>query len=585
MVAWEIKAMGGTIPRTDDRLIGDNMAVAAVNCDLTGGQLQGLPQVKFLIDLSSELPVVEKAYRFPPDQFGNPEVWMALPSRYSQVVRSPLANDDKNRIYWTNPGDPCPWFNTKERIAAGEPPYNLGMVQPSQATAPAINSVTGGTPPPGADAIDRSYLYTYVNEFGEESAPSGASDTMSGPPDATWTVSGFPTVVPPNPPVLIYPVITKYRIYRTITSATTGAQFYLVKEVPLPQASDVFVDDQPDVVIVNNEILESTNWENPPPSLDGLVAMPGGFLCGFTDNTIHFSEPDRPHTWPSLYDQSAHYRIVELAVWQQYLMVLTQGFPSAGSGNMPSNIVITQTQVAAPCIARGSTVIDLSGVFYSTQNGLVQFTGYGMQNVTETIISKLEWMNKYKGDKLIAARHRSQYMAINESDAGFVIDYAEVRLGIEDLSTFKGVVCIWNDEYTGDTLACADGKIYEWDPKDTTPLVYRWRSKQFFTPIPLSLGAAQVELDPQVYDPAPTDLIPLDNGDPTVHLPAGINAQFRYYAGPKLELIVTRDLTKQMEIFRLPKGFKAFDHQAEIVSRVPVTSIQLSTTLEELKTV
>ena len=40
-----------------------------------------------------------------------------------------------------------------------------------------------------------------------------------------------------------------------------------------------------------------------------------------------------------------------------------------------------------------------------------------------------------------------------------------------------------------------------------------------------------------------------------------------------------------MEIFRLPKGFKAFDHQAEIVSRVPVTSIQLSTTLEELKTV
>ena len=320
---------------------------------------------------------MEKAYRFPPDQFGNPEVWMALPSRYSQVVRSPLANDDKNRIYWTNPGDPCPWFNTRERIAAGEPPYNLGIVQPSQDTAPAINSVEGGTAPPGADAIDRSYLYTYVNEFGEESAPSRASDTMSGPPDATWTVSGFPTEAPPNPPVLTYPAITGYRIYRTITSATTGAQFYFVEEVPLPQSNPGLLS----TISRTSSSSTTKSWRAPTGKSVAGARRAGGdagrvSLPGFTDNTIHFSEPDRPHTWPSLYDQSAHYRIVELAVWQQYLMVLTQGFPSAGSGNMPSNIVITQTQVAAPCIARGSTVIDLSGVFYSTQNGLVQFTGY-----------------------------------------------------------------------------------------------------------------------------------------------------------------------------------------------------------------
>ena len=55
MVAWEIKNMGGVLPRMDDRLIPDNMAVEAVNCDLTGGQLVGLPHSEFLIDLSSKL--------------------------------------------------------------------------------------------------------------------------------------------------------------------------------------------------------------------------------------------------------------------------------------------------------------------------------------------------------------------------------------------------------------------------------------------------------------------------------------------------------------------------------------------------
>jgi hypothetical protein len=200
-------------------------------------------------------------------------------------------------------------------------------------------------------------------------------------------------------------------------------------------------------------------------------------------------------------------------------------------------------------------------------------------------MSKLNWVEDFHAGSIVCARHRSQYMAVNGTDVGFLIDYAEARLGVEHLSALEGVVCIWNDEYTGDTLVCAGGLIYEWDCPGMPPLNYRWRSKQFFTPMPLSLGAAQVELDPEVLDPPPSGTPPLDNGDPLMQLPAGINAVFKYFAGPKLQLIMTRNLTKQMEIFRLPKGFKAFDHQVEITARVPVTSIQVAQTLEELKQV
>lgn len=578
MVAWEIKGVGGMLPRTDDRLIGDNMAVEAVNCDMTGGQLVGLPQLEFEIDLSG-YGTVERAYRYPPMP-GYGEVWLPLPSRYSSVVRSPVANDSFNRIYWTNPGDLRMHFNTHDRIAAGQPPMDAGIPQPTSPCS--IVSVTGGTTDPNQVLPeDRSYCYTFVNIYNEESSPSPASATVSGPPDATWTVTGWPTSAPGNPGGVNFPAVNRFNLYRTIVSQTSGAQFYLVAQFNFPCGA-TFADTIPGSTVAENEVLESTGWGNAPDYLDGLTAMPGGFLVGFMGKTVHFSEPNRPHTWPDIYDQSAHYPIVNIAVWQQYLVVLTQGYPLTGSGNMPSNIVLVQTQVPEPCIARGSVIVDTIGVFYASHNGLVQLTGYGIQNVTAMIVEKNEWLGYYQAEHLVSCRHRSQYMAVNGTNKGFLIDYAETRLGVQDLSTLNGVVCIWNDEHTGDTLVCAGGMIWEWDCPTTPPQTYRWKSKQFFTIAPISLGAAQVTLDHQVYGARPPPE-PLDNGDTRNQLPAGINAMFKYYAGPGLQLIMTRNLTKQMEIFRLPSGFKAFDHQVEVVSCVPIASIQLATTLEELK--
>jgi hypothetical protein len=579
VVAWEIKNMGGVLPRIDDRLIPDNMAVEAVNCDLTGGQLVGLPHSEFLIDLSSKLPVVERAYRFP-DANGN-IIWLPLPSRYSSVVRSPVVNDVYDRVYWTNPGDISPHWSTPSDIVAGNPPKDLGMAQPTAAAV--ITGVTGGTAPPAALPVDRTYTYTFINAYNEESSPAPASNVFSGPPDATWHVTGFPTTAPANPAGRNYAPITGLRVYRTITSASSGAQFYFVEGFNFP-FSGTFDDGYPDSVAVLNEVLETTGYRNPPDYLDGLVVLPGGFLAGFVKDTVSFSEPNRPYTWPDVYEQTANYKIVSLAVGQQFMIILTEGYSSVASGNTPSNVLLTQTQVAEPCISRGSVVVDLSGVFYASQNGLIQTTGFGMQNITAPIVEKNEWLLRYKAKDLMSARHRSMFMAVNGTDVGFLVDYAEQRLAFQDLSYLKDVVCIWNDEYTGDTLMCAGGQIYEWDCPGEPPQIYRWKSKRFFTPMPMSLGAVQVELGPEVYTSVVDDPDPLDNGDASVDLPAGVNAMFKYYAGPQLTLIMTRNLTRQMEIFRLPNGFKCFDHQVEVVSRVPISSIQVATTLNELKT-
>ena len=756
MVAWVVKDFGGMIPRQDARLLPDQMAEIAINCDLAAGPLDGLPQPEFIIDLSVESPYpVRKAYRLPGPTSGDPDVWMPLVSEFTSVVRSPLANDTLHAVYWTNPPGsiaPGAWWNTYARLQAGatgsNANYNLGFIAPpagalvvttvggtypgftvyganvidrGQGYIPGetlsiiggtpnpgkplftidvgattaqniqlLNGGVGGTPPggytltgttgvgtllqvfgtvvdgsvsnisgivnpgiyttnpdnPGHDAlaganlsgalvsytmgvgdltnpvateyaqlpsdptqttesvdgggvnctihllytsngapplVERSYCYTFVDQYGYESSPNLPSTVVAGPGDANWVVKGFPTTAP-SPSGKNYPRVLNIHIYRTITSATGQADFYYVDALILGQTE--YIDYQPDTEVVNNNTLQSTSWLSPVDNLDGLTAMPGGMLVGFTANTVHFCEPDRPHAWPAGYDQSLLYQIVAFAVWQQSLVVLTQGYPSTGAGNAPSNFVFAQVQAPEPCIARGSVVTDLAGVYYASQNGLIMLNYFGMQNQTLSNMTRRLWLTTYRAANIIACRHRAQYLAINGTGIGFLIDYTEQRMGIDQIAPTQSFVSVWNDAYVGDTYMCdTAGKIYRWDSTTTPSLNYQWRSKQFYLPAPASLGACQISSEPSITDPAPSTAregsIDLTN-QPV--LPAGVRALFRLFIGPDGEnMILEKHLTQPREIFRLPSGRKAFCWQFEIVANAPIHSVELASTMRELK--
>jgi hypothetical protein len=588
MVSWAIKEFGGEIPKKESRLLPDYAAEEAWNCDLASGVLEGLPAPTQVIDLSGGAGNpngTQRAYRFPLP--GLPDTWLPLPDPNSSVCRSPEANDQWNRIYWTNPGNdanPGAYWNTQARIASGNSgsfaPYNLGTIQPSttyQVTATAV----GGS----ATSVARTYCFTYVNVYGEESAPNLPSNVVTGPSDATWTVTGLPTVAPSNPSGFNYPAIATLNVYRTSTGANSGAQFYLIQQLSFTGANSPWVDGVSDLAAVGSLVLPSASWAN-PPTIDGLTAMPGGMLVAFNGNTVWFCEPDHPHTWPAGYAQSLQYQIMGFGVWQQSLVVLTEGFPSTGSGNSPSNFVFTQVRVPEPCIARASIVTDLMGVYYASQNGLVMLNYFGMQNQTLSSMTKNIWLADFFAQNILACRHRAQYLAINGTGTGFLIDYSDQKMGVVHLSTFENVTAIWNDEYTGNAYMCAGGVIYLWDSPIATQQVYRWRSKQFYGIAPVNIGAAQVSLDPDILTATQPPTPPLSNGDASLILPAGALAVFNLYAGPDGEnLVYSRVLKEVREIFSLPSGFKSFDWQCEIISCVGVRSIELASTMRELRDV
>lgn len=587
MVAFKVQDFGGEIPRKDPKLLPDQMGAAVWNCDLAAGPLDGLPIPELVIDLSGAPFPVRKAYRIPGPSTGNPDVWLPLPSEYSSAVRSPLANDSLHRIYWTNPagvGYDGAWWNTYARIFAGNTggnaPYNLGFIAPDPAIVLSVTA-TGGTSMTVVPYVERAYVFTYVDQYGLESSPCAPSAVVAGASDGTWTVSGLPASAPSSPTGFNFPTVVNMRLYRTITGNTSGAEFYKVADLSFGSTS--YVDTSLDLTIVNKLTLVSASYASPPAQLDGLTALPGGMLVGFTENTIHFCEPDLPHTWPAGYDQSLLYKILGFGVWQQSLIVLTEGFPSSGQGANPSNFTFSMVQVPEPCISRGSIITDLMGVYYASQNGLVMLNYFGMQNQTLSNLTKNIWLEDFRASQIIACRHRAQYLALNGNNEGFIIDYTEPRMGITHLNPFENVVSLWNDAYTGTTYLMAGEKVYLWDSPTAPSLVFRWRSKQFFTPAPFNFGAAQIDVDASVLTAAPAAST-LDNADPTLALPNGVNCLFRVLVERNgvLTLVFECTITEPRTYARLPSGYKEYVWQFEIVSRVPVFQVQIARTMREL---
>jgi hypothetical protein len=572
MARFVIRGMGGMIPRLDPGVLPDNMSELAQDCDFRSGNLDGLPQLQFV----KSLPGARKAFRFP-DALNEVIVWLKLPSEHSSVCRSPLTNDATRRIYWTNPGDLSPHWATYAMINDdnnyGIPlvPYDLGIDQPNPGSGGALSvTVTGGTT--SVPQVARSYCYTFINDFGEESAPNYPSTIVEGPADGTWTIYGLPPPPPAGSSGRNYPFVRKVRLYRTVTGLQTGASFYMIVDFLI--SPDPYVDVSTDLQIIDNPTLISTSWGNPPDHLDGLVALPGGMMVGFTGNTIHFCEPYRPHAWPAIYDQSVLYDIVALTAWNQSLAILTAGFISAGTGNSPANYIINQTQVAEPCISRGSVVTDLQGVIYSSQNGLVKTNYFQADIISLDTMSKDTWLESYHGDTIFGARHRAQYIAIH-SDGGFIFDGTDNKAGFVLLNTVDNATSIWNDEFEGNTYVMIAGNVYLWDSPTAAHDTYQWKSKQFYAPAPISLGAVHVTSSPRVDDAMPSD--------PSGLLPDGVHARFRIFSGPALTLIMERDIQKSTDIFRLPSGFRAFDWQIELIGRVRIDSVELASTMKELQ--
>lgn len=602
MGVLRINEFSGAVPVRGDRALGDQFAVVSQNTWLYGAELRG---IRPPLDLASVNPTTRKVLRIPkrtvggdptyptlvpPPSYLGDSYWKLFDDLDTDIVKGQLVQDSFERWYFCSPSTGL-MFNTYARMVAGQADYILGVPGPDisqdatgfNAWAPTIGSISGGTAPTNTDY---AYLYTWVNEFGEESAPS-LPVLGSGKSDATWVINNIR--VPPAHAVNV-PKYTKTRLYRT--TAGQSGQYFLVTELAItdnppaaPTGTTTYSDNHvnnSDAVLSNKLQLESITWQPPPSTLKGIIAMPNGFLIGFDKNNVYMSESYHFHAWPPEYKQATETNIVGLGILGQTCVVCTEGYPSTITGVKPATCAFTKATTGEPCLSRGSIVSTPDGVLYASQNGLVLIGPNGIANVTASIITKEEWIRDYAPAYIRGCRYQNGYLALRMLPApnprsGFFLDPTALKVALTEMTEFDNVKNLFNDIWSGEVFlieGTSTMAVRRYDPPTTDMWPVLWRSKEFQYPFKENFGAYAIYWDPARFasNTYGTDII-----DPST--------QVRFIVYANRQVVYDQTVPLNGAPVRLPSGFKSDIWQFEIRARAPVYSLHVASTMKELKSV
>ena len=394
-------------------------------------------------------------------------------------------------------------------------------------------------------AETRAYIYTYVSGWGEESQPSDPVLIDLYPSSQAASIS---TVAPPSGN---YNIATK-RIYRTATGSS-GTNYYFVDEIPVAQ--NVYTD-----AVVGTDLgetLKSLNWSMPPEDLEGLIALPNGFLAGFVGRDIYFSEAYYLHAWPLEYSQSVDYPIVGMAQFGQNVVVLTTGSPYMLTGVDPSSMTLEKLEFEQACLSAKSICRLGPGVVYASPDGLAYIGPDGMHILTADFFTRKEWQT-LNPSSIVAEQHDNRYYAFYDTgtvQAGFILD--PKSNGTPFVFTDQYYAGLYNDLRNDALYGVRQGTISKLEG-GTSVLSYTWRSKQFLLPKPTNFKAAQV--------------IAADYTSLTV----------KFYADG--DLVATIYPTSQ-NVFMLPGGYKGRVLEVELTGTSTVIAVHVAESVEELRSV
>ncbi len=588
-----ISLFGGIIPRLADRGLPDNAAQYAMNAKLTSGELRAWNKLKPLATLPISNPKTVYHYRY-----NGLERYLAF-SEPTNVVKAPLVNEQLGRMYWTNSLGPK--VTTGARVEANQPAFTLGVPKPIGTFAVAA---AGGT----SDTVEtRVYLVTFATSFGEESAP-GATITVSGKADGTFTVTGLPALTYDS---VKYGNVTKLRLYRTLDSAT-GVDYRLVAEWTLGARPASYSDTVTNLDLADNDPLLSLGWSTPPDNLQGLISIAGGFLAGFVDRTVRLSVPYYPHAWPEDLAYAVEDKIVALQTYGNTIVVLTEGRGALIIGQSPDAMSILKMDGVQPCLSARSAVVTVAGVMYASTDGLVMINGTSNtgQIVSRSWVTKDEWLAQFSPATQVSAVYQDRYLSFYSSQLGLTVGFDDPVTGYTELQ-LQGVSSVDLDVLTGQTLISIGNQVFEWDGDAFNQIEYVWRSKPFLQAKPVNFGALQSRGTFIGAGIAPPDIpaLPstglmlgsheLNGGLGTQVFGGSMNGPPQWEAlgeppspGSTASVLVKvfadgrqrwSGLVGDESAVRLPSGFKGVRWEVEVSGSVPIYSITMTDTLKALE--
>ena len=536
MTAIAISNFSGQAPKTNQRQLAPNMAQKSINTKLWS-TLEPFKEVAAVITptkAGADLSMYRLGQGLAETQF-----WMTWATDVD-VVRGQIAGDTTERTYYTGDGAPkvtdaslCSTGGTNYPVTS----YPLGVPKPASPLALTISGTGTGLP------ISRSYVFTYVSAWGEESQPSPATlaqNILFGQSAALSAITVAPTGS--------FNIATK-RIYRTSTGSY-GTSFLFVAEIPV--ATTIYADTVLDENL--GEAIPSNAWLTPPVTLTGLIALPNGVMAGFSANEVLMSEPYKPYAWPLSNMQSTDYPIVALGHYGGVLVVGTTGTPYMVVGVDPANATMQKMEVEQACVSKRSMVSMGTGVCYASPDGLVYASGGGAALATKNHFTRDQWQ-ALAPSSIHAYLYDGRYFGFYNTgvvSGGFIFAPEDGLDGLVMIDIYATSAYV--DPVLDALYLKIAGNIVKWDSHATLKKTMTWKSKVFVMPKPCNMSCAQV-------------------------VAAAYPLTVNIYADGALKR--TQSVTDDKP-FRLPGGFLARDWEIEIIGTTEIYSAYLAESMMEL---
>lgn len=480
----KISLFGGEAPLYPSDNLPLPYAAFAQDCMFDAGTLRGYGASEsrgFAVDSSTVDAVV---YR--PEQ---QEYLLQFPQR-TDVIQRAHASDSYKRAYWFSEAHP-PRYADFTLLTAGEKHpsgyFLLGI--PAPASAPVIK-VTAAKNPDGTDVnhsalghlpIYRSFTYTFVSNFGEESGPYLPNDGSALPQHLMFEgdkveMSNF--VLPSGN----YPLNAgKIRVYQT----NTAGRFVRVATIPISSGSHTWVNTDP-----TGAEMATTLTMPPVADMKGACLTSYGYMVGFAGHTVYCSDIYMYHSWPSVYARPCKYEILRVFPAPEGAYVLTTGGPYLLVGSDPNNTQLVEVQTDDICLS-ASAICDLGGaVAYASQNGVCLLSSEGVRRISDTIFNHLEWA-KIGAASLRFIRHTTQIVMLGPQSYIFSFTGDETKWIRSSLTARVA----FSDDEKGHMMYNSGNTLVKFDSNPSVAGPYEWRSPRLDLASPLPLNCWRIKAE------------------------------------------------------------------------------------------
>jgi hypothetical protein len=546
MPTLKINQFGGIVPRYNKSLLRENMASEAENVRLWHGTLAPFRKPKPIwtapVDhirsmlrfgccwLAWDKPCVEAAEWLPTCH----RLYVTGVEAYPIVASLP---EDGCILEWKRVGLPVPDIAPIATL--------LDASKPLRTTS------------------SRSYVYTYINSFGEEGVPSPPSDALLDVQEG-----GVVMIKIPAPPMGWD--ISEIRLYRTASvfndgekaDAPTATAYLFVADCP-PIAQE-FMD-----TLLTDALVEANLSEQhtpPPEDLENIIQLTDGVLAGSVGNQVWFSESYQPQAWPIDNMLQLDDKVIALKWSNDVVYAMTDGHPYAIAESCADGQCCRKVHRfthAEPIVSRKSAVATPHGVVYASNNGLVGLSGEKMSIITAPWYAQDDWQALLP-HTMSGSWVDGNYIGFT-CKTGFLFNLRDgiQNDGIEhnDLMPLSLTANAVHTARDGKLYLAFGNVIHEWDA-GAEFLPYHWRSKLNVAQGMTNFAAAKITLDNVPFPKT---------------APFGIKV--RHIADGKVTF--EREV-KQSRAYRLPSGHKQMDFEIEVSGIETVREIKMATSMQEL---